>query len=84
MLLPQAGWPTPFDPPTNGLDNLVLPILLVLVLYVAFLMSFTWETMTLTAIAYLSFLPFSVRAWLHRYGAQERAQADAERASAGK
>ena len=64
--------------------DLVLPILLVLVLYVAFLMSFTWETMTLTALAYLLFLPFSVRAWLRRYGAQERAEADAEKASTGR
>ena len=54
--------------------DLVLPVLLILVLYVAFLMSFTWETMTLTALAYLAFLPFSVRAWSQRYGAQEKAE----------
>jgi CDP-diacylglycerol--serine O-phosphatidyltransferase len=49
--------------------DLVLPILLLVVLYVAFLMSFTWETMTLTALAYLCFLPLSVRGWSRRYGA---------------
>lgn len=50
--------------------DLVLPILLLVVLYVAFLMSFTWETMTLTALAYLAFLPMSARAWSRRYGDQ--------------
>ncbi|WP_181408012.1 CDP-alcohol phosphatidyltransferase family protein [Pararhizobium mangrovi] len=56
--------------------DLVLPVLLLLVLYVAFLMSFTWETMTLTALAYLGSLPFSARAWGRRYGAEASVEID--------
>lgn len=48
--------------------DLVLPLMLVVVLYVAVLMSFTWTTMTLTAFAYLMTLPFGARAWKRRYG----------------
>lgn len=48
--------------------DLMLPILLVLVLYVAMVMSYTWEMLSLTVIAYLLILPFSARAWHRRYG----------------
>lgn len=42
----------------------VVPVILLVVLYVLFLMTYTWETMTFSAIAYLVFLPFS--AWMFR------------------
>lgn len=48
--------------------ELVLPLTLLVVLYVALLMSFTFEVLTLTVIAYLVFLPFSARTWHRRYG----------------
>ena len=50
--------------------DLVFPLMLVIVLYVALLMTFTWETMTATTILYLVSLPFGARAWRRRYGAQ--------------
>lgn len=48
--------------------DLMLPLLLVAVLYVALLMSFTWEVLSATVVAYLCLLPFSARAWQRRYG----------------
>jgi CDP-diacylglycerol--serine O-phosphatidyltransferase len=48
--------------------DLVLPAILIVVLYVALLMSFTWEVLVLTVLAYLVFLPFSARIWHKRYG----------------
>jgi CDP-diacylglycerol--serine O-phosphatidyltransferase len=48
--------------------DLMLPILLAVVLYVALLMSYTWEVLSVTVIAYLCVLPFSARAWHRRYG----------------
>ncbi|MBB3948005.1 CDP-diacylglycerol--serine O-phosphatidyltransferase [Rhizobium skierniewicense] len=48
--------------------DLVLPAILIVVLYVALLMSFTWEILVLTVLAYLVFLPFSARIWHKRYG----------------
>ncbi|MBB3235248.1 CDP-diacylglycerol--serine O-phosphatidyltransferase [Phyllobacterium endophyticum] len=50
----------------------VMPSFLFIVLYVAFLMSYTWETLTLTAIGFFLSLPFSARAW-KRYEATDRA-----------
>ncbi|MDQ0998665.1 CDP-diacylglycerol--serine O-phosphatidyltransferase [Phyllobacterium ifriqiyense] len=41
----------------------VMPTFLFIVVYVAFLMSYTWETLTLTTIAFFLTLPFSYRAW---------------------
>jgi CDP-diacylglycerol--serine O-phosphatidyltransferase len=46
----------------------MLPILLGVVLYVALLMSYTWEVLSITVVAYLCVLPFSARAWRRRYG----------------
>lgn len=46
----------------------VLPAILVVVLYVAMLMSFTWEVLIVTVAAYLAFLPFSARMWHKRFG----------------
>ncbi|MHB0953162.1 MAG: CDP-diacylglycerol--serine O-phosphatidyltransferase [Allorhizobium sp.] len=48
--------------------DLVLPMMLAVVLYVALLMSFTWEVLSLTVIAYLLSLPFGARAWHRRFG----------------
>ena len=48
--------------------DLVLPAILLVVLYVATLMSFTWETMVVTVIAYLASLPFGARSWQRKYG----------------
>jgi len=53
--------------------DVVMPLILVIVLYVALLFSYTWETMAATAIAYIVFLPFSARA----YGVRERREATA-------
>lgn len=46
--------------------ELVMPMMLGIVLYVALLFSYSWHTMAATAIAYLLFLPFSVGAYAKR------------------
>ncbi|MCV3738467.1 CDP-diacylglycerol--serine O-phosphatidyltransferase [Rhizobium sp. TRM96647] len=48
--------------------DFVLPVMLVVVIYVATLMSFTWETMVVTVAIYLVSLPFGARAWYRKYG----------------
>ena len=48
--------------------DLVLPAMLFVVIYVATLMSFTWETMVVTVVGYLTTLPFGARAWKRKYG----------------
>lgn len=53
--------------------DLVFPLLLVIVLYVALLMTFTWQTMTASTLLYLFSLPFGARAWRKRYGAEHGA-----------
>lgn len=50
--------------------DLVLPVILAVVLYVATLMSLTWETMAITAVGYLLTLPFGARAWHRKYGSK--------------
>lgn len=45
-----------------------LPFILIVVLYVALLMSFTWQVLAVTSIAYLCTLPFGARAWQKKYG----------------
>lgn len=58
--------------------DLVMPMILGIVLYVALLFSFSWETMAATAIAYLLFLPFSFIAYARRERLEAaRASADA-------
>lgn len=54
--------------------DLVMPLLLGVALYVLLLASYTWETMTASAIAYLVYLPFSARAYSRR-AAREAAMA---------
>jgi CDP-diacylglycerol--serine O-phosphatidyltransferase len=41
----------------------VMPLILGVVFYVAMLATFTWETLTVSVLAYLAFLPFSLRMW---------------------
>ncbi|MFC5760674.1 CDP-diacylglycerol--serine O-phosphatidyltransferase [Rhizobium sp. GCM10022189] len=48
--------------------DLVLPAMLGVVIYVALLMSFTWEVMVFTVCAYLVSLPFGARKWKRKYG----------------
>ncbi|CAN7226280.1 CDP-diacylglycerol--serine O-phosphatidyltransferase [Rhizobium tibeticum] len=48
--------------------DLVLPVMLGVVLYVALLSSFTWEVMVVTAVLYLLTLPFGARKWKRKYG----------------
>lgn len=63
--------------------DLVMPFILVAVVYVSLLMSFTWETLTLTAVTYLASLPFGARAWTKKYGPKARAQRAAAARAAG-
>ena len=51
--------------------DIVMPLILAIVLYVALLFSYTWQTMAVTAVAYLVALPLSV--WAH--ARRERAEA---------
>jgi CDP-diacylglycerol--serine O-phosphatidyltransferase len=46
--------------------DLVLPLLVLVVLVVAFLASFPWQTMTVLSLAYLASLPLSWRAYRRR------------------
>lgn len=54
--------------------DLVFPLMLVIVLYVALLMTYTWETMTASTVLYLVSLPFGARAWRKRFGEQKEAE----------
>jgi len=47
--------------------DLVVPLILGIAVYVLLLMSYTWETMTFSALAYLGFIPFSARMFSKRY-----------------
>lgn len=53
--------------------DVVFPLILITVFYVLMLFSFTWETMTATAVAYLLFLPFSVKMFARRLEREKRA-----------
>ena len=46
--------------------DLVMPLMLLIVFYVALLASFTWFTLTISALAFLGFLPFSYQAYRRR------------------
>ncbi|THV25718.1 CDP-alcohol phosphatidyltransferase family protein [Peteryoungia ipomoeae] len=48
--------------------DLVFPMILVVVLYVALLMSFTWQVLIVTVVLYLFSLPLGARNWHRRYG----------------
>lgn len=59
--------------------DLVMPLILAAVVYVSLLMSFTWETLTVSTLAYLATLPFGARAWTRKYGVKARAASAATR-----
>lgn len=60
--------------------DLVMPFILVAVVYVSLLMSYTWETLTFTAIGYLASLPFGASAWSRKYGPKSRLTGNADSA----
>lgn len=45
-----------------------LPFILIVVLYVALLMTYTWEVLAATSILYLCTLPFGAKQWHKHYG----------------
>lgn len=53
----------------------VIPLILVVAAYVALVATFTWSTLTISAAAYIAFLPISYRMWKK---AQKRADAAEE------
>ncbi|MHC5306793.1 CDP-diacylglycerol--serine O-phosphatidyltransferase [Bartonella sp. LJL80] len=46
--------------------DIVVPVMLVIVIYVGFLATYTWQTLLVTAVGYMIFLPFSVIAYRKR------------------
>jgi len=58
--------------------DLVLPLFVVVVLVVAFLASFPWQTMTVLSLVYLASLPLSWRAFQRRLAADARAKVDGD------
>lgn len=48
--------------------DLVFPMILCVVLYVALLMSFTWQVLIVSVVIYLFSLPLGARDWHKRYG----------------
>jgi CDP-diacylglycerol--serine O-phosphatidyltransferase len=59
--------------------DLVLPMILGVVLYVALLMSFTWEVLVVSVLLYLCSLPFGARNWHRRYGTLTIGEESAEK-----
>ena len=55
-----------------------LPFILVVVLYVALLMSFTWPVLAATSVLYLCTIPFGARAWSRKYGSLPASETDVE------
>jgi CDP-diacylglycerol--serine O-phosphatidyltransferase len=51
----------------------VIPLILVAVLYVLLLASYTWQTLAVSTVAYLAALPISVRSFANRRTAELRA-----------
>lgn len=56
--------------------QLVLPVMIVAVLFVALLFSFPWTTLSFVSFAYLVTLPFGYRAWNRHLTADQADQAD--------
>ncbi len=56
--------------------EMVLPIFILVVLFVALLISYPWEVLTIGTILYLGSLPFGVMSY-RRYAAAEKATASA-------
>ena len=59
--------------------DLVLPMILGGVLYVALLMSFTWEVLVVSVLLYLCSLPIGARNWHRRYGTLTIGEESAEK-----
>lgn len=55
--------------------DIVVPLMLAIVLYVLLLTTYTWQTITLSAIAYLVFLPLSMRSYTQRSKIEETGEA---------
>ena len=53
--------------------DIVIPLILVAVFYVLMLASYTWQTLAVSALAYLAALPISVRSFASRQTAEQRA-----------
>lgn len=53
--------------------DIVIPLILVAVLYVLLLASYTWQTLVVSTIVYLAALPISVRSFASRSQAEQRA-----------
>ncbi|MGF7162319.1 CDP-diacylglycerol--serine O-phosphatidyltransferase [Rhodoligotrophos appendicifer] len=62
--------------------DVVLPVLLVMVLFIAVLASFPWQVLTALAAAYLVMLPLGYRSYLRQRAAHRRAAAPEEPGSA--
>lgn len=58
--------------------ELVMPLMLVVVFYALLLASYTWQTMAVSAIAYLGFLVFSQRAYARRAAREAEKEAGRE------
>ena len=58
--------------------DIVMPLILGIVFYVALLFSYTWETTAVTAIGYLAALPLSIWAYARRDRAEAAKRAGAE------
>ena len=61
--------------------HLFAPVLLGAVVYVALLLTFTWETLTFSALAYLVSLPLGYRSYRRKYGAGKPPQPEADQTS---
>jgi CDP-diacylglycerol--serine O-phosphatidyltransferase len=59
--------------------DLVFPMILGVVLYVALLMSFTWQVLVVTVVLYLCSLPLGARNWHRRYGTLTIGEESAEK-----
>jgi CDP-diacylglycerol--serine O-phosphatidyltransferase len=55
--------------------DFVVPLMLAVVVYVLLLTTYTWQTVTLSAIAYLVFLPLSMRSYTRRAEIEEASEA---------
>jgi CDP-diacylglycerol--serine O-phosphatidyltransferase len=54
----------------------VVPILGLLVFFVAVLLTYPWETLTALALAYLAMIPVSIRSYRQQKSASEARQAE--------
>ncbi|WP_254493788.1 CDP-diacylglycerol--serine O-phosphatidyltransferase [Bartonella sp. B1099] len=59
--------------------DIVIPCMLVIVIYVGFLATYTWKTLLITAVSYMIFLPCSFIAYNKRAALEEK-KADAKKA----